>query len=147
MSNNFTLNYDGYWREPNVGGIPGQSGVYTVYSCTFNASEKTVSLKKVLYIGESANVKQRIANHEKWPEWKQHLRHGEQICINFAPIGSVSRERVEAALIYKHKPPVNTEYKNSFPFPQTTVSTSGKNALLHSDFTVNSTRAAVGTQW
>lgn len=144
---NFSLKYDGYWRERHVGSIPALSGIYTVYSCTHSASDSTVSLKKVIYIGESSNVKSRIANHEKWPEWRQYLHRGEEICVSFAPVVAASRERVEAALINKHKPPVNTEYKNSFPYPQTAVSTSGRNALLYPQFTVYPTRAAVGARW
>lgn len=47
------LDFDGYWREINKNSIPSKSGVYCVYSCVYNSSNKTVSLKKLLYIGES----------------------------------------------------------------------------------------------
>ena len=35
-----TLKFNGYWREVNKGGVPNQSGIYCVYSCIYNASEK-----------------------------------------------------------------------------------------------------------
>lgn len=132
----FDLTYDGYWRDPNKTGVPAESGVYSVYACTHDKEKKTVSLRKLIYIGESANVRDRIASHEKYDDWKNHLQSGEQLCYNFSPVGSTSRERVEAALIFEHKPPENEEYKHSFPFDDTTVTTTGKNALLKSRFTV-----------
>ena len=131
----YSLTYDGYWREPNISSIPAQSGVYSVYACSYSVSSKKVNIRKLIYIGESRNVRDRINGHEKWPAWRRHLKAGEQICINFAPIG-VDRERVEAALINHHKPPENTEYVNDFRYPQTTVATSGRNALLSARFTV-----------
>lgn len=39
-------------------------------------------------------------------------------------------------MIFKHKPPENTEYVDSFPFDQTTTDLSGKTKLLHTSFTV-----------
>ena len=135
----FAITFDGYWREPNKSGVPAESGVYCVYSCVYNATTKKVSLKKLIYIGEAADVKNRIANHEKLPDWKKHLKSGEELCYSFGGVLSSDRERCEAAMIFKHKPPENTEYVNSFPFDQTTMSLSGKTALLVKKFTVNRT--------
>ena len=138
-----SLDYDGYWREPAVGGIPNQSGVYSVYACTHNAAANTVTIRKLLYIGESATVRDRIQQHLSGAtgrSWKQHLLAGEVLCFAFAPISGATRKRAEAALIYKHKPPENTEYVYSFPakWSPTTVKTSGRNKLLSSHFTVRS---------
>ena len=36
------LDFDGYWREINKNSIPSKSGVYCVYSCVYNSSNKTV---------------------------------------------------------------------------------------------------------
>lgn len=131
------LTYEGYWREPNIGGIPAKSGVYSVYACQHN-NDNTVAIRKLIYIGESSNVHDRIQAHEKWPSWRCYLQAGEQVCFNFAPIG-VDRERAEASLIKHHKPPENTEFVDSFPYPQTTVYTSGRNKLLSPVFTVYTT--------
>lgn len=60
-----TLDFDGYWREANKDSIPRQSGIYCVYTCTYNATEHTVSIKKMLYIGESTNV------HDRTELWKE----------------------------------------------------------------------------
>jgi len=147
MNSSFHLEYDGYWREPNIGGIPAKSGVYTVYASSHNSVKKTVNLKRILYIGESGNVNQRIAGHEKWNSWKAQLHSGEQLCFNFSEVPAPVRERVEASLIFKHKPPENEEYKNSFPFPQTSIQTYGRNTLLHPHFTVYTTRSSLFAQW
>lgn len=68
------LDFDGYWREINKNSIPSKSGVYCVYSCVYNSSNKTVSIKKLLYIGESENVHDRIANHDRLEDWKKNYR-------------------------------------------------------------------------
>ncbi len=135
----FTIDFDGYWREEKKSSIPSKSGIYCVYSCTYNTTEKTVSLSKLLYVGEAEDVNARIANHEKLPDWQKLLGKEEQLCYSFGAIGGDNRERCEAAIIFKHKPPVNTEYVNAFPFDQTTMSLTGKTAKLQTSFTVNRT--------
>lgn len=132
----FDISFEGYWREPKIGGIPNKSGVYCVYECTHNTSAETVSIHRLIYIGESADVNRRINGHEKWNDWKRYVRSGNQLCFSFGYIESDYRERVEAALINEHQPPVNSEYKYRFPFDTTTVRTSGCNAKLRSEFTV-----------
>ena len=141
----YTLDYDGYWRAPNISGLPASSGIYSVYSCVHNVSEKTVTLRRILYIGESENVRTRISNHERWDDWVRELKAGEELCFNAALISpAADRERVEAAMIHHHKPPCNVEYVNAFPFDTTTVSTSGKNAKLDRYFTVYTTPVSGG---
>ena len=135
-----SLTYNGYWREVNKSGIPDASGVYCVYACTYDSSAKTVSLRELIYIGESEHVQSRLAEHERLDDWKKKLKVGETICYSFAEIGSDDRNRAEAALIYHHRPPCNVEYTYAFPFPDTTINTAGRNALLDTTFTVRDTR-------
>jgi hypothetical protein len=113
--------------------------VYLVYFCRHNESEGTVTLTKLIYIGEAANARERIEQHEKWSEWRKKVPEASQICFSFAPATSSDRERAEAALIYHHKPPCNDEYKDEFPFEETTVESSGECALLSGDMTVHKT--------
>jgi len=133
----FTQNFDGYWRESNKNGLPKQSGIYCVYECTYNESTKYVSITKLLYIGESEDVNQRIANHERLEDWKKQLSKGCILCYSFTPISSNFRTRVEAALIKAHRPICNTEYVNEFPFERTNVTTKGQNYLLKTSFSVD----------
>lgn len=133
----FSLQFDGYWREPKVWGLPTKSGAYGVYACSYDATQQTVSLQRLLYIGEAADVRDRVLNHERWPDWKRQLKSGETICVNAALISpEADRQRAEAAMIFKHKPPCNTEYVESFPFDTTSITTSGRNALMYPSFTV-----------
>lgn len=134
-----SLNFDGYWREVNKDSVPSESGIYCVYACTYNQTAKTVSLRELVYIGESDNVHERLSNHEKLPDWKRRLKAGETLCYSVASVESTDRIRAEAAMIYHHKPPCNTEYKYSFPYSDTTIQTSGKNAKLDTFFTVHQT--------
>lgn len=140
----YTLAFNGYWRAPNVSGLPTKSGVYGVYACVHNTQAKTVTLKRLLYVGEAANVQDRVANHEKWPDWRARLGPGEELCFNVALIaGEIDRQRAEAAMIFEHKPPCNTTYMEAFPFEATTVTTSGENMLMHTSFTVQRTESVV----
>ncbi len=144
----YTLEFDGYWREPNISGLPRGSAVYGVYACTYYSKAETVTLNRLIYIGEARDVNARIEGHEKWSEWRRELLHGEQLCFNAALITPAgARKRAEAAMIFKHKPVCNTEYKHSFPFDTTTVFTSGRNALMYPNFTVyRTTEGALGFQ-
>lgn len=136
MEKTFTNSIDGYWRDINKSGLPSHSGVYFVYSCIYNSNTNSVDIKKLLYIGESINVNNRVSNHEKYEDWKSYLNNGEELCFSTCPVESYYRERVEAAYIYKHKPPVNTEYIYDFPFDNSTIISTGKTSSLNPHFTV-----------
>jgi excinuclease UvrABC nuclease subunit len=134
------LAFDGYWREPAVSGLPASAGVYCVYTCTYNKNVKpnpTVSIAKLVYIGESDNVRTRVGNHELLPTWKKQLTGDQVLCFSAATVSpEETRQRAEAALIFKHKPPINTEYTKAFPFDTTTINSSGTTRLLTTSFTV-----------
>ena len=135
----FNLTFDGYWRDEKKSSIPAESGVYCVYRCTYDKGAKTVSLKELIYIGEADDVCDRIGKHERYEDWKFHLNAGEQLCFSFAPVVAGVRVRCEAAMIFRHKPPENTEYRDEFPFDKTAISLSGKIGLLADKFTVAKT--------
>ena len=123
--------------EVNKNGIPDASGIYCVYACTYNAITDKVSIRELIYVGESDNIWNRISNHERLADWKKRLRSNETLCYSFAGVSENDRVRAEAAVIFHHKPPCNTEYRHSFPFDTTTVTTSGRNAMLDSGYTVS----------
>jgi hypothetical protein len=144
----YRLDFDGYWREPNARGLPAKSGIYGVYASVHNQLANTVTLNCLLYIGEAADVQGRVANHERWPDWKRHLKTGQVLCFNTALISpDAARQRAEAAMIFKHKPLCNTEYVDNFPFDATTVATSGKSALMYATFTVTRTEKVVAVAY
>lgn len=131
-----SLQFDGYWTEKAKKSLPSHTGIYCVYTGKENTNG-TVTLNKLIYIGESENVRDRIACHEKEPDWRKHLSWGEILIFSTAP--SSDRFCAEAAMIYRHKPPVNDEYTYSFPFEDTQMSLSGQVALLIVSFVVKST--------
>jgi excinuclease UvrABC nuclease subunit len=135
----FTLNFKGYWHQANIDSIPCHPGIYCVYECYHDHAKNQVLLRRLLYIGEAEDVNQRIKNHEKWPDWKKALKAGEELCFSFTSIITIHRVRIEAALIYKHKPPDNDDYLNSFPFDRTTILLTGTTDLLIPMFTVERT--------
>jgi hypothetical protein len=136
----FSLNFDGYWKEDDIAGIPKESGVFCVYTSYYHPQEMTESIRALIYIGEGNDVNGRITSHEKWPDWRRQLRPSEKICFNFAPVRpSSDLERVAAALVFQHKPPENSEGKDSFRFDDTTISVEGKSKLLQSNFTAKRT--------
>lgn len=137
----YSVEMDGYWREINAGGLPEISGVYCVYECRFNTNN-TVSLQRLLYIGESDNIRRRILGHEKKPLWKKYVGAGNELCYSCGNVPALNLPRVEAAMIHHHRPPCNTEYVNEFPFDATTVFLSGKIVLLTAHFTVYRTGGA-----
>jgi hypothetical protein len=135
----FELDFDGYWQEHNFRGIPSKSGVYCVYGCSYNARTHSITVCKLIYIGEAGNACERIMDHEKKERWRKQVRQNDELCFSFAYTPQQYRKRIEAALIFKHKPPVNEEYKWSFPFDNTTLSLSGRTAYLAVHFTVTRT--------
>ena len=135
----YSIEFDGYWRDQYKASIPAQSGIYCVYECTHNVAEKTVTIHKLIYIGEADDVRARLANHEKYNLWVKHVRPGNVLCFSFGGIGTMIRARGEAAMIFRHKPPENTEYVDSFPFDRTTIGLSGRIELLIPTFTANRT--------
>lgn len=108
------LNFEGYWRECNKGGLPNYSGVYLVYRCVYSEKTNRVNLKDIIYIGKSSNIHDRHIEHEKLPLFENQLQDGEQICYSCAKVDSQDLEWVEKALIFAQKPILNDEGKEHY---------------------------------
>ena len=135
----YSLDFDGYWVEEHWGSLPAASGVYCVYACIYRKASDKVSLRRLLYIGESGNVRRRVPEDpkERRDEWEDELADDEVLCVSCAKITPAdARRRAEAAMINHHEPPCNVEYVLCFPFDKTHVSTSGEKAKLIPSFTV-----------
>lgn len=132
------LEFKGYWIEKRKKGLPDKSGIYCVYSCIYNEEKNSVSIHNLLYIGESVNVRERIANHNKLDEWKRMLKDNETLCYSFASVTNPDRERAEAALIYEHMPPTNDEYVENFTYEDTKIVLYGDIRKLSKNFTAYS---------
>ncbi len=143
LTKTINLSFSGYWREEHKGSIPNESGIYGVYTCNYippkEDKKRSVTLKKLIYIGEAKEVRDRISEHEKWDEWRKELAEKEQICFTFAPENKSNREQSECALIFYHKPNCNEKCKDSFPYEETTVTSTGKHKFIKSPITVKKT--------
>jgi hypothetical protein len=140
-ANQITLQFNGFYREVNLDGLPETVGIYCAYACTNIAATNQVALREVLYIGRSGvSIRGEIKQHlgaKVGTDWKSWLRSGEELCFNAAEVTTASeRERAEWALIFKHKPPANSQCKDEFPFGPTRVVSTGKADLLVPDFTL-----------
>ena len=58
----YNQTFDGYWRYVNRGSMPNKAG-------TYNLDAKTVSLNRLLYIGQASNIHDRLQDHECYLEW------------------------------------------------------------------------------
>jgi hypothetical protein len=141
VDNLIDIFFDGYWVDEDKDYIPQKPGIYCVYTCTHHEAIKKIDIRKLVYIGEADNVRKQIFIHEKRSRWMEHVEDGEVLCFSFGKIAysdRKDRKRAEAAMIFKYKPPCNDEYKDSFPYDETTLSLTGKLALL-CKFTLNKT--------
>lgn len=127
------LKFHGCWRETETNIIFSTSGVYGIY-----AYRKIDKRMRLMYIGESNNVQNRIEQHKEQASWRNKLQKGEEFRFNaaFIPPPERNRKHIEAAMIYQHKPPHNVEYTDNFPFDTITIETSGENICMKNRFTV-----------
>lgn len=132
----FNIKIEGYWADSQKDNIPNHSGVYFVYECNFNEVAKTFNIHNLIYIGESDEVRDRIVNHEKYYDWERYVRPGNTLCYSTGPVSETYRERVEAAYVFRHKPPENEEYTENFSFDQTKINSLERTDLLDPSFTV-----------
>lgn len=123
--------FRGYRRQENIGTLPSYSGIYMVYTCSYNEKTQTVLLMKLIYIGQAQNINERINNHEKKEEFEKELSDGQQLCYSYAEIEESDLNIVENALIFAQKPPLNTQYTRSFNYPASHFIIEGKCALLN----------------
>ena len=131
MKDEFSLEFDGYYFLYSDG--PEEPGIYCIYR-----SNVAKEYAELLYIGESENIIERLHNHEHYEDWQEHLSTGDTLLFSYAVVeGSAKkRQRIEAALIFHHKPVCNTQNVDSFGYETTVIKTSGKNACLCPEFRV-----------
>lgn len=82
------LGFKGYFREVKWDTLPDESAVYCIYACTYYKEAETVSIRKLLYIGESEQLKSRVTNpnHQGVKRAHERLRDGEVLCLSYAKV-------------------------------------------------------------
>ena len=139
MARSYDLDFKGFLIEERWTSLPKESGIYCVYAGTLTNDGKRLMWLRLLYIGEAEDIRKRVPQEPKKrrDKWEKKLTEDEILCVTFALVDEdEDRERAEAAMINHHQPPCNKEYKDSFPYPRTTIRTSGKNTDLTGKFTV-----------
>ena len=130
------LNFRGYWREINRAGIPSVKGVYFVYRCRYNTSDDTVSLKELVYIGQSQDVNKRIAEHSSNKDFINVLQTEETFCYSVAEVDS-NLDLVENALIFMQKPRCNEKLKDTYSYDEASFDLGGRCSLVrYNSFTI-----------
>lgn len=133
----YHLNFRGYWREINKGGLPSVSGVYLVYRCMYNSAQDSVKLNEIIYIGQSENVHDRIANHEKASQFSAKLQMGEELCYACAEVSITDLDIVENALVFAQKPVLNEDLKDAFNYGKVAIKADGRCACLtYTDYSI-----------
>ena len=114
-------------------------GIFFVYECRYNQDADTVSLIKLLYVGEAENLRDRINSHPLYATWKSSIKDENEICFATAYVDPKKRTLAKACFIYDLKPVMNSDYKQYFPFEETSVTAVGKTRLLKTNFIVPAT--------
>ena len=136
---NYDLDFHDYYRECNKSSLPAKAGIYCVYTCKYNTTSRKLEQLNLIYIGESENIYDRHKDniHEHYKDFCKALSAGETLCYSYALVSDDNdRLRCESALIYKMKPPINTQNKDEFLYKKTHIKTSGSSSGLAKDFTV-----------
>lgn len=95
-----------------------------VYRCQYNATNDTVSLIDIIYIGQTTNIHDRIGTHDKYDLFKSKLLVGEEQCYSCAKVVN-DVDMVENALIFAQKPELNDQGKNSYNYERINVRVGG----------------------
>lgn len=134
----YNITFKGYRRDVNKRGLPSYGGIYMVYCCTFNEKDKTVTLRKLIYIGQAINIRDRICNHDKYNLFTEQLYdENEQLCYAYASVSQNDIDIVENGLIYMQKPDLNERMKDCFDYPDSEFHIDGSCALLKmKDFSI-----------
>lgn len=138
---NIKLSFKGYWREDRRSFIPHITGVYLVYRCIHDPILNTVSLRDLIYIGQSKDVNERIEQHCHESQFRSVVNVGETLCFSVAEVPSEDLNLVENALLFAQKPGLNTQGKDSYNYPDASFLIEGRCSLLnYTIFTITSPR-------
>ena len=133
----YSLNFEGYWRDINKGGLPTYSGIYTVYRCRYNDDVDTVSLIEIIYIGQAENIRDRHKNHEKLELFKTQLKSEEELCYSCTQVDKGSLDLVENALVFAQKPRLNDQLREKYNHQPARFKLDGMVALMkYTDFSI-----------
>ncbi len=128
----------GYWTREQLHDAPDESGIYCVFRAAKDPETDDMDVQELLYVGEHRSARYGLEHHQDHDKWQAFLQPGEELWYAVGLSGHANRERLAAAMINAHKPRFNnaSEYRDHFPFDETTVHIYGKKHKLQSIFTV-----------
>lgn len=133
----YILNFQGYWRECNKGGLPSYAGIYVVYRAIYNSKTDRVLLNEIIYIGQANNIRERHQKHEKYDEFCSRLKTGEELCYSCAEVDGRYLDLLENALIFAQKPALNSIGKESYKHQAAHIKLDGQCACMnYTDFNI-----------
>lgn len=132
----FNLTFHGFYHERRLHEMPDESGIFCVYAGHEKPASVDVVVRKLIYIGETRNIRRRLIHHERRNDWLQHVYPDERLWYSYALSDFEERLQLEQALVYHHQPPENTSYIEKFDQPPTKVKLFGDIPLLDQQFAV-----------
>ena len=70
----YNVTFNGYRLDRDKSGLPTYGGIYLVYCCIYSAETNRVTLNRLIYIGQSVNICDRVNNHDRYEDFKAELR-------------------------------------------------------------------------
>lgn len=132
----YSILLEGFVMDNELDTLPAYSGIYCIYEMIARANPGEFEPARLLYIGEAGNLRERIKNHDKMNVWQFSIKSKNKLGFTYAKVDSFNRLRVKAALVFRHKPELNDEYLNEFPFHATIVKSDGRTDFLDTLFSV-----------
>ncbi len=134
----FKLTFDGYWKDKGITKVPDKSGIYCIYAGSLDVlnQKSKLTIRKLLYIGDTDNASLTVNEHEKTGEFRKYLGDRQALCYSFAPLDKEFRERVKTALIFTNNPVGNLNLVKSFEFDKTKIICDGQVSLMKKEIVV-----------
>lgn len=128
----------GYWTQEQLREAPDESGIFCVFRAARDPETEQMEIQELLYVGEHRSARYGLEHHADQAKWQAFLQPDEELWYSVGLAGHANRERLAAAMINAHKPRFNnhSQYRDHFPFDETTVHIYGKKDKLQSIFTV-----------
>lgn len=116
MKKTITITFTRFYRDITTA-MKNKSGVYMVYAYNKESGEVT----RLLYIGESKNIYDRLSDETHQLDWTGYLKGSEEACYTYAIVSDEDRVRAQDAMIYHEKPICNTMSTESFNHDDTEI--------------------------
>lgn len=88
----------GWFKEAKTSGLPDETGLYLVFG-GIPLENGNAHIKHLIYIGQAQDIKDRIADHEKKPKFKDKLAEGESLYYYCVYLKNKDLDESEGAMI------------------------------------------------